>query len=101
VRLEAGIAEAVDDRIAAVPAEVLGAALDDRSRLPALALGEIEELLDLPDRLRVVALRDEVDDAHLLHDEPVQDAVGHRIGRQRILVLLVLAQFRAKQRFSN
>src|SRR5215510_7615342 len=42
----AGIAEAVDDRIAAVAAEILQRHLDPGRRLPALVFGQMEHALD-------------------------------------------------------
>ncbi len=71
LRREAGVAEAVDDRIAPVAAEILRADLDPRRRLAALVLGEIEELFDPLHRLRVITLGNDVGDPHLLLDQPV------------------------------
>src|SRR5208283_5020469 len=94
---QAGVAEAVDDRVAPVAAEILWPDLDARRRLPALVFGEIEELFDSAHRVRVVALRDDVGDPHLLLDQTVENAVKNGVRRQRILVFLVLAQFRARR----
>ena len=96
-----GVAEAVDDRIAAVAAEILRADLDARRRLAALVFGEIEQALDPAHRLRVVARGDRSGNSHLLLDEAVQDVVEHGIGRQRVLVLLVLAQFGGRRAWSR
>src|SRR5262249_25482013 len=53
----AGIAEAVDNRVAAVAPEILQRHLDPGRRLPALVLGKMQHALDLPDCLAVEAFR--------------------------------------------
>src|SRR5690606_28636792 len=88
------VAEPVGDRIAAVAAKVLLGDLHARSRLPALVLGNIQQMLDAMDQLAVMAARDDVVDRHLALDEAFEDLVQHLVGRQRILVLLVRAEFR-------
>src|SRR5499433_3358413 len=96
----AGIAEAVDDGVAAVAAEILERHLDAGRRLPALILGEIEHALDLHDRLAVEAVLDDLGDRLFAFDQTFEDLIEHVIGRQRVLVGLVLAQFgggRARQ----
>ena len=89
----AGIAEAVGDRIAAVAAEVLQRHLHARRRLPALVFGDVEQALDLhapSSRSKPAATI--AGDRLLALDQPLEDGVEHVVGRQRILVLLVLAQ---------
>ena len=91
------IAEAVDDRIAAVAAEILAGHLHAGRGLAALVFGEVEQPLDLLDGLEIVPAGDDLGDAHLALDEAAQDVVEHVVGRQRILVLLVLAQLRGRR----
>src|SRR5262245_33813063 len=96
----AGIAEAVDDGIAAVAAEILQRHLDAGRRLPALILGDIEHALDLHDRLAVKAVFDDLGDRLFALDQTFQDLIEHVVGRQRVLIGLVLAQLgggRARQ----
>src|SRR5215475_4483058 len=88
----ARVAEAVDDGVAAVAAEVLQRYLDAGRRLPALVLGEIEHALDLHDRLAVEAVRDDLGDRLFALDQPFEDLVEYVVGWQRVLVGLVLAQ---------
>src|SRR5262245_43343810 len=88
----AGIAEAVDDGIAAVAAEILQRHLDAGRRLPALILGDIEHALDLHDRLAVKAVFDDLGDRLFALDQTFQDLIEHVVGRQRVLIGLVLAQ---------
>ena len=90
----APVAEPVGDGIAAVAAEILLRYLDAGRRLAALVLGDIEQVLDAVDGLPVVSARDDRVDRHLLLDEALKNLVEIGIGRQRILVRLVLAQFR-------
>ena len=45
----------------------------------------------------VEARRDDVGDRLLALDQPLQDLVEHVVGRQRVLVLLVLAQLRGRR----
>src|SRR5438128_323635 len=87
----AGIAEAVDDRIAAVAAEIPQRHLDAGRRLPALVLGEVEHARDLHHGLALEAGLDDLCDWLLVLDEPLKDAIEHVVGRQRILVGLVFA----------
>src|SRR5215813_6424752 len=63
-----GVAEAVDDRIAAVATEILERDLDAGRRLPALVLGEVEHAGDLHDGLPVEALGDDRGDRLLALD---------------------------------
>ena len=56
----AGVAEAVDDRITAVAAEILQRHLDAGRRLPALVFGEIEQPPDLEHDVAVEARGDDV-----------------------------------------
>src|SRR5215813_12880732 len=94
------IAEAVDDGIAAVAPEILQRHLDAWRRLPALVLGEIEHALDVHDRLAVEAVLDDLGNRLFAFDQTFEDLIEHVIGRQRVLVGLVLAQFgggRARQ----
>src|SRR5207244_9138715 len=93
----AGIAEAVDDRIATVAAEIPQRHLDAGRRLPALVLGEVEHARDLHHRLTVEARLDDFCDRLLTLDQPFEDAVEQVVGRQRVLVGLVLAQLRARR----
>src|SRR5262249_6896434 len=53
----AGVAEAVDDRIAAVAAEILERDLDAGRRLPALVFGKVEHALDPHDEVTIEAGR--------------------------------------------
>src|SRR6516165_5577297 len=87
-----GIAEAVDDGVAAVTTEVLQRHLDPGRRLPALILGEIEHALDLHDRLAVETIRNDLGDRLFALHQPFEDLVEHVVGRQHVLVGLVLAQ---------
>src|SRR5262245_46326749 len=59
-QLRAGIAETVDDGIAAIAAEILQRHLDPGSCLPALVLGKMQHALDLHHRLAVEAFRDDL-----------------------------------------
>src|SRR5664280_3182484 len=89
------VAEAVDDRVAAVAAESLAANLDARGRLPALVFGDVEQTLDAFDHLRRVAAGDDLVQGRLLLDQAMQYAVEVGIGRQAVLVGLVVAQLGA------
>ena len=51
-------------------------------------------MLDALDGRLVMAARDDRADRHFLFNEAFENIVQHLVGRQRILVLLVLAQFR-------
>ena len=87
--------KAIGDRIAPVAAEIAPGDLDARRRLPPLVFGDIEHVLDaLHQRFRMAALHDFGDRQFLFH-QARQNIIQHVIGRQRVLVLLVLAQFRA------
>ena len=48
-----------------------------------------------------MALGHDIGDAHFFFDEPFEDRVQHLIGRQRILILLVLAQFGGRRFYEN
>src|SRR5262245_17231963 len=76
-----GVAETVDDRVAAVAAEILQRHLDAGRRLPALVLGEVEHAGDLHDGLAVEAFGDDRGDRLLALDQPFEDGVEHVIGR--------------------
>src|SRR5262249_12509209 len=97
----AGIAEAVDDGVAAVAAEVLQRHLDAGRRLPALILGEIEHALDLHDRLALEAVLDDLRDRLFALDQPFEDLIEHVVGRQGVLVGLVLAQLGGRRARQN
>src|SRR5262249_31432092 len=91
----AGIAEAVDDGVSAVAAEILQRHLDPRRRLPALVFGKMQYALDLHDRLAVETFGDDLGDRLLALDQTLEDLIEHIVRRQRVLVGLVLAQLRA------
>ena len=93
----AGIAEAVDDRIAPVAAEILQRHLHARRRLPALVFGEIEHAVDAAAPCRGRSPPRRCRRRLLALDQPLKDRIEHLIGRQRILVLLVLAQLRGRR----
>src|SRR6516162_2085006 len=80
-----GIAETVDDGVAAVATEVLQCHLDPGRRLPALVLGEIEHALDLHDCLAVEAVRDDLGDRLFALHQPFEDLVEHVVGRKHAL----------------
>src|SRR5215472_16821546 len=96
-----GIAEAVDDRVAAVAAEILQRHLDAGRRLPALVLGKMQHALDLHDCLAVEAFRHDLGDRLLALDQTFEDLIEHIVRRQRVLVGLVLAQLRAGRTREN
>ena len=87
------VAEAVDDRIAAVAAEIL-ARRPSRPAPPGGACIRRDRAGARPSCTvsRSWPARHDVGDAHLALDQALQDVVEHVVGRQRILVLLVLAQ---------
>ena len=94
----AGVAEAVGDRIAAVAAEIPRRDLHARRRLPALVFGEVEQPLDPRHHLgRSKPAATIVGERLLALDQALQDVVEHVVGRQRILVGLVLAQLRRRR----
>src|SRR6266487_6132122 len=97
----AGIAEAVDNGVAAVAAEIPQRHLDAGGRLPALVLGEMQHALDLHDRFAIEALLDDLGDRLLALEQTLEDLVEHVIGRQRVLIGLVLAQLGARRTREN
>src|SRR5712671_3373118 len=78
----AAVAEAIDDRIAAVAAEIPQRHLDAGRRLPPLVFGEIEQAPDLEHDVAVEARGDDGGDRLLALDQPFQDLVEHVVGRQ-------------------
>ena len=83
---------AVRDRHPAVAAERLAGDLDAGRLLAALVLGQVDEPDDAVDVLGRQAARDELLAAEVLLDVALEDRVEDRVGRQRVLVLLVGAQ---------
>ena len=61
--------------------------------MPPLVFGNVEQALDPHHGIAFEPFGDQLIDALFVLDQPEQDAVKHRIGRQRILVLLIGAQF--------
>ena len=61
--------------------------------MAALVFCQIEQTLDLFDGLNIMPARDNIRHTHFLFDQTGENIIEHRIGRQRILVLLVVAQF--------
>src|SRR5262245_59956021 len=77
-----GIAEAVDDGVAAVAAEIPQRHLDAGGRLPALVLGKIQHALDLHNGPAIKTLLDDLGDRLLALDQTLEDLVEDVIGRQ-------------------
>ena len=93
----AGIAEAIDDRITAVAAEIAERYLHAGRGLPALVFGEIEHALDPQHGIAIDALCDDVGNRPFMLDEFFQNPVEQFVRRQRILIGLVFAQFRGRR----
>src|SRR5581483_6765060 len=92
----ARIAEAVNDRVAAVAPEVLQRHLHPRAGLAPLVLGDMQQALDPHHGIAIKTGSNDCSDRFLTLHQPLQDRIEHRIGRQRILVLLILAQLRGR-----
>src|SRR3546814_15081330 len=85
-------AEGVGDGVAAVAAEGAAGDLHAGAGLSALVFGQLQHAPHAVHQLAVVAALDDGVDALLALDEPLEDVVEHGIGRQRVLVLLVVLQ---------
>src|ERR671935_1403253 len=83
---------AVRDRHPAIAAKSPGRDLDAWRRLPALVLAAVDELDDARDDFAVVPGGHQLLEAAVVLDVALQDRVQHGVGRQRVLVLLILAQ---------
>src|SRR5690606_12107892 len=83
------IPEAVDDRVAAVAAEIAGGDFHARGGLPALVFRDVEEVFDALHEIAFMPALDDLAHRHFLLDEAVENVVKRLVGRERILVLLV------------
>ena len=93
LRWRAAVAEAIDDRIAPVAAKILPRHLYARRRLAALVFGEKQQPLDFPHGVGIVT-RETISATRISFSTRHSSIVVERvIGRQRILILLVFAQF--------
>src|SRR5579872_2372261 len=81
--------ETVDDGIAPLATDQARGDLHPGRRLATLVLRRLEQAPDALDGRGVVAFAGELLRRHVALDQALQDRVEHRIGRQRILVLLV------------
>lgn len=87
------VAEAVGDGITPVAAEILPGDLHARRRLAALVFSDVEQVFDPVNGCLLMSAGDDLLRAHLLLDQAFENVVEHGIGRQRILIRLVGAEF--------
>src|SRR5258708_2891609 len=88
-RLPTSATEAVDDGIAPLPADQSRGDLDAGRCLAALVFGSLEQTPHAIDDCDVVAFGSKLLGREIALNQALQDRIEHRIGRQRIGVLLV------------
>ena len=93
----AGIAEGVGDRIAPVAAEILQRDLHARCGLAPFVFGKVQHTVDLHHGFLVETRGNDRCNRLFELDQAIQDLIQHVVRRQRVLVLLVFAQFRRRR----
>ena len=85
-----GIAKAIGDRIAPVPAEILQRHLDARGRLPALVFGKMDHAVDPQNGVSIETSGDDISDRLFAFNESLKDWIKLLVWGERVRVLLIL-----------